>query len=95
MHFPDDQGEAVFDVEIGRLAGVGTEILNGWVVDKIKAEERDVTKRSGGHVRYRLMLHVDDRTAQRPSSRGPVSRVRPHLRTGGRRGRRPTRGLLV
>ncbi len=29
----------VLDVEIGRVAGVGTEILDGWVVDKIKSIE--------------------------------------------------------
>jgi len=32
----------VFDVEIGRVAGVGTEILNGWVVDEIKTLDETI-----------------------------------------------------
>jgi hypothetical protein len=35
VNFPD-QRRAVFPVELGRVAGIGTEILDGWVVDKIK-----------------------------------------------------------
>ena len=41
VHFPDDK-KAVFDVEIGRVAGVGTEILNGWVVDEIKTLDETI-----------------------------------------------------
>lgn len=34
VNFPDNR-RAVHQVAIGRVAGVGTEILEGWVVDKI------------------------------------------------------------
>ena len=35
VHFPDHT-KAVRDVELGRVAEVGKEILDGWVVDQIK-----------------------------------------------------------
>lgn len=35
VHFPD-RHKAVHNIEIGRIAEVGTEILDGWVVDQIK-----------------------------------------------------------
>jgi hypothetical protein len=35
VHFPDHH-KAVHHIEIGRVAEVGTEILDGWVVDEIK-----------------------------------------------------------
>jgi len=35
VHFPDGH-KAVHDIGIGRVAEVGTEILDGWVVDEIK-----------------------------------------------------------
>jgi hypothetical protein len=41
VNFPDHT-RAVRDVEIGRVAGVGTEILDGWVVDKIKSIEETI-----------------------------------------------------
>ena len=36
------RSRAVRDVEIGRVAGVGTEILDGWVVDEIKSIEETI-----------------------------------------------------
>ena len=47
VNFPD-RTKSVLDIEIGRVAGVGTEILDGWVVDEIKSidetiEGRDVS----------------------------------------------------
>ena len=38
VHFPD-RHKAVHNIEIGRVAEVGTEILDGWVVDEIKQTE--------------------------------------------------------
>ena len=35
VNFPDKH-KAVHNIEIGRVAEVGTEILDGWVVDEIK-----------------------------------------------------------
>ena len=35
VHYPDNK-QAVHNIEIGRVAEVGTEILDGWVVDEIK-----------------------------------------------------------
>ena len=41
VNFPN-RTKAVLDVEIGRVAGVGTEILDGWVVDKIESIEETI-----------------------------------------------------
>jgi len=42
VHFPDRNESAVHNIEIGRVAEVGTEILDGWVVDEI-IDEKSVT----------------------------------------------------
>ncbi len=41
VNFPN-RTRAVHDVEIGRVAGVGTEILDGWVVDSIKTIDETI-----------------------------------------------------
>jgi len=41
VNFPN-RTTRVLDVEIGRVAGVGTEILDGWVVDEIKSIEKTI-----------------------------------------------------
>lgn len=45
VHFPD-RHEAVHDIEIGRVAEVGTEILDGWVVDEIKQIDDTIEEKS-------------------------------------------------
>ena len=38
--------KAVHDIEIGRVAEVGTEILDGWVVDEIKQVDKTIDEKS-------------------------------------------------
>ncbi len=45
VHFPDGQ-KAVHNIEIGRVAEVGTEILDGWVVDEIKQIDQTIDEKS-------------------------------------------------
>jgi hypothetical protein len=44
VHFPDHH-KAVHNIEIGRVAEVGTEILDGWVVDEIKILEETIDEK--------------------------------------------------
>jgi hypothetical protein len=44
VHFPDHH-EAVHNIEIGRVAEVGTEILDGWVVDEIKILDETIDEK--------------------------------------------------
>jgi hypothetical protein len=56
VHFPD-RSKAIHNIEIGRVAEVGTEILDGWVVDEIEQSD-DTIEKSGRYevwVRPRLM----------------------------------------
>ncbi|MCY7304085.1 MAG: hypothetical protein LH654_13860 [Thermoleophilia bacterium] len=45
VHFPDLH-KAVHNIEIGRVAEVGTEILEGWVVDEIKQIDETIDEKS-------------------------------------------------
>jgi hypothetical protein len=45
VHFPDGH-KAVHNIEIGRVAGVGTELLDGWVVDEIKQIDETIDEKS-------------------------------------------------
>lgn len=56
VHFPD-RHKAIHHIEIGRVAEVGTEILDGWVVDEIKQTDDTIDEKSGRYevwVRPRL-----------------------------------------
>lgn len=56
VYFPDDT-KAVHDIELGRVAEVGTEILDGWVVDSIRTIDVTIDDKEIGyevHVRPRL-----------------------------------------
>ena len=44
VHFPDHH-KAVHNIEIGRVAEVGTEILDGWVVDEIKILDETIDEK--------------------------------------------------
>jgi hypothetical protein len=41
VHFPDET-KSVHNIGIGRVAEVGTEILDGWVVDEIKQTDTTI-----------------------------------------------------
>ena len=45
LHFPDHH-QAVHNIEIGRVAEVGTEILDGWVVDEIKQIDETIDEKA-------------------------------------------------
>ena len=45
VHFPD-RHKAVHNIEIGRVAEVGTEILDGWVVDEIKQIDETIDEKA-------------------------------------------------
>ena len=44
VNFPD-RHQAVHNIEIGRVAEVGTEILDGWVVDEIKILDETIDEK--------------------------------------------------
>ena len=57
VHFRDRNKAIIQNIEIGRVAGVGTEIVDGWVVDEIKQIDRTMDEQSGRYevwVRPRL-----------------------------------------
>lgn len=41
VHFPD-RAKAVHNIMIGRVAERGTEILDGWIVDRIESNEQTI-----------------------------------------------------
>ena len=41
VHFPD-RTKAVHNIMIGRVAERGTEVLDGWIVDKIEINEQTI-----------------------------------------------------
>ena len=41
VHFPD-RTKTVHNIMIGRVAERGTEILDGWIVDKIETNEQTI-----------------------------------------------------
>ena len=45
VNFPDGK-KAVHNIEIGRIAEVGTEILDNWVVDEIKQIDETIDERT-------------------------------------------------